>query len=219
MELSPDDLVKVLLAIAVGGAIGIERELRDKAAGFRTLIFICLGSTLFTIFSIKIALFGDTRFDGSGDATRIASNIVAGVGFLGAGVILRDRGRVIGLTTAAMVWLVAALGMGIGAAEYAFVFAVTGLTLLVLVAFPRVESWIDHVREERSYEVVASLSAAKLAALNELFRGSGLRVLHHQQTKHHGRMTCVWKVSGPLAVHERLVGVLMADGEVEALRY
>jgi putative Mg2+ transporter-C (MgtC) family protein len=88
--LLPDDLVKILLGVLVGGVIGVERELRDKAAGLRTLIFICVGATLFTLFSEKLA--------GDNDPTRLAANIVSGVGFLGAGVILRDRGRVIGLT-------------------------------------------------------------------------------------------------------------------------
>ena len=91
MFFAPEDLLKILLAVVVGGAIGIEREFRDKAAGFRTLIFICLGATLFTMFSLNLA--------GDKDPTRIASAIVSGVGFLGAGVILREGGRVIGLTT------------------------------------------------------------------------------------------------------------------------
>jgi len=137
--MTPDDLLKILLAIAVGGAIGLEREYRDKAAGFRTLIFICLGSTLFTLFSVALG-FGD------GDPSRVASNIATGVGFLGAGAIIQDRGRIHGLTTAATIWLVAALGIGIGVGRYALVLAVTGLTLLILCVFPRVEGWIDELR-------------------------------------------------------------------------
>ena len=106
MILSVEDVIKIVLAVSAGGLIGIEREFRDKAAGFRTLIFICAGACLFTILSFRLAA--------NSDSTRIAANIVTGVGFLGAGVILRDGGRVIGLTTAAMVWLTAAIGMGIG---------------------------------------------------------------------------------------------------------
>ena len=95
MILNPEDILKILLAVIAGGLIGIEREFRDKAAGFRTLIFICTGACLFTILSAKLA---------PNDSVRIAANIVTGVGFLGAGVILRDGGKVIGLTTAAMIW-------------------------------------------------------------------------------------------------------------------
>ena len=131
-----EDLLKILLALAVGAAVGFERELHHKSAGLRTLIFICLGSTLFTILSGRLAGSGD-------DFTRIASGIVTGVGFLGAGVILHDGGHIKGLTTAAAIWLVAALGMGIGAGQYALVGAVTVVTLLVLWLFPRVEAWID----------------------------------------------------------------------------
>ena len=133
------DLLKVLLAIAVGGAIGVEREFRDKAAGFRTLIFICLGSTLFTMFALGLGADG-------GDPARIASNLAVGVGFLGAGAILRRGGHVLGLTTAATIWLVAALGVGIGAGRYALVAAVTAIALVVLLLFPPVERWIDRLR-------------------------------------------------------------------------
>ena len=92
MLFQPEDLLKLLLAVLAGGLIGSEREYRDKAAGFRTLIFICVGATLFTILSYSMAT--------AGDPNRIAAGTVTGVGFLGAGVIMRDKGRVIGLTTA-----------------------------------------------------------------------------------------------------------------------
>ena len=102
MIVTADDLVRVGLAILIGGLIGAEREYRDKAAGFRTLIFITLGSTLFTMFS--------ARLGGPEDPVRIAANIVTGIGFLGAGTILRGEHGVTGLTTAAAIWLSAALG-------------------------------------------------------------------------------------------------------------
>jgi putative Mg2+ transporter-C (MgtC) family protein len=100
------DLLKLLFACLAGGLIGVEREFRDKSAGFRTLILICLGATLFTMMS--------PRFAAIGDPGRIAAGIVSGIGFLGAGVILRDRGRIMGLTTAATIWMTAAIGMAIG---------------------------------------------------------------------------------------------------------
>ncbi|MCX6025184.1 MAG: MgtC/SapB family protein, partial [Chloroflexi bacterium] len=106
MTLATEDIVKLLLAIFNGGLIGAEREFRDKAAGFGTLIFICVGATLFTMFSM--------RSRPSGDPSRVAANIVSGIAFLGAGVILREGGRIMGLTTASTIWLAAALGMGLG---------------------------------------------------------------------------------------------------------
>jgi putative Mg2+ transporter-C (MgtC) family protein len=138
--MSPDDLYKILLAVAVGGAIGFERELRHKAAGLRTVIFICLGATLFTIMSLRLAVGEEA------DMTRIAAGIVTGVGFLGAGAILQRGTEVLGLTTAATIWLVAALGMAIGAGEFALSLAVTALTLVVLSLFPAFERWIDRFR-------------------------------------------------------------------------
>jgi putative Mg2+ transporter-C (MgtC) family protein len=101
---------KLVLAILVGGAIGAEREYRSKSAGFRTLTLICLGATIFTIFSQIIG--------GSGNPDRIASNIVTGIGFVGAGVIFKgdvSQSKVNGITTAAMIWVTASLGVAIGA--------------------------------------------------------------------------------------------------------
>ncbi|HVT43745.1 MAG TPA: MgtC/SapB family protein [Thermoanaerobaculia bacterium] len=98
------ELFKLLFAVAVGLMVGLERELRGKPAGLRTMMLIALGSTLFTIFSIEIV--GESI----ADRGRIAAQIVTGVGFLGAGAILHDRRQVTGLTTAASIWLVASLG-------------------------------------------------------------------------------------------------------------
>lgn len=105
-----ENLIKLGMAVLVGGIVGAEREYRDKAAGFRTIILITVGSAMFTIFSMSM----DPGF------TRIAANIVTGIGFLGAGAIVREHGRVGGLTTAATIWLAAALGMGIAGGELVF---------------------------------------------------------------------------------------------------
>src|SRR5262245_32461881 len=106
MQLTETELLKLFISLIVGGVIGAEREYRSKSAGFRTIILITLGSTLFTIFSIQIG--------SATSADRIASNIVTGIGFLGAGVIFREGSRVSGITTATTIWIAAALGMGIG---------------------------------------------------------------------------------------------------------
>ena len=107
MQLPTGIIEKLLLSILVGGAIGVEREYRSKSAGFRTLTLICLGSALFTIFSELIGV--------GNNPDRIASNIATGIGFVGAGVIFKGDFGVNGITTAAMIWVTAALGMGIGA--------------------------------------------------------------------------------------------------------
>src|SRR5262245_10109658 len=124
MSFEWEDLLRIGLAILVGGLIGSEREYRDKAAGFRTIIFICVGAASFTILSAKLAQ--------GHDPTRVAAQIVTGIGFLGAGSILREGDRIVGLTTAATVWLAAAIGMAIGGGHYALAAIVTGAALLVL---------------------------------------------------------------------------------------
>jgi putative Mg2+ transporter-C (MgtC) family protein len=124
-------LPKALLAIVCGGIIGIEREIKSKPAGFRTNILICLGSMLFMWLSEKVAQ--GAVGDRPADPGRIAAQVVAGVGFLGAGTIILARGRVVGLTSAAMIWVVAAVGMSIGAGYGAIALLTTVLILLVLV--------------------------------------------------------------------------------------
>ena len=211
MTINPEDVMKILLAVLAGGLIGIERELRDKAAGFRTLIFISVGACLFTILSAKLAP--------NSDPNRIASNIVTGVGFLGAGVILRDGARVIGLTTAATIWLSAAVGMGIGGGQYLIAGVVVLAALVVLWLLPFVEHRIDNMREERKYEVVCLADADKLAALEHTFRDCGLHIKTHSQVKNAEGMTCSWVASGSPAKHEQLTSILFADPELSEVRF
>jgi putative Mg2+ transporter-C (MgtC) family protein len=130
---------RVALAAALGGLIGAEREFRQKPAGFRTNILIAIGSALFTILSLAIPA------DGSGDPGRIAAQIVTGIGFLCAGAIIRTRGSVHGLTTAATVWVNAALGVAAGSGEYHLAFIGGAITLGVLLIL-----WPLERRLERS---------------------------------------------------------------------
>jgi putative Mg2+ transporter-C (MgtC) family protein len=122
-------LLRLTVAGLLGAAIGVERDLRRRPAGVRTSLFVSLGSALFTMLSVVIA----QRFGDSG-STRIASNIVQGIGFLGAGAILRESGSIVGMTTAATIWVEAAIGMAAGAGLYAVAGYSTGLVLFALVA-------------------------------------------------------------------------------------
>jgi putative Mg2+ transporter-C (MgtC) family protein len=127
-------LAKLLLATVLGGAIGLEREMAGKPAGLRTNILICVGAALFTQLSVDVAQVGYTA-DGRpfGDTGRIAAQIVSGIGFLGAGAILHGEGAVVGLTTAATVWVVAAVGTAVGAGAFIDATGGTALIMLVLV--------------------------------------------------------------------------------------
>jgi putative Mg2+ transporter-C (MgtC) family protein len=129
-----DNLLRLLAAAALGGLIGLERELRDREAGFRTHILVCVGSALFTL--VSAYGFRDFLTSGSGviraDPTRIAAQIVTGIGFLGAGAIIRQGLSVRGLTTAATLWVAAAIGIACGAGYWAGAVIGTALTLLAL---------------------------------------------------------------------------------------
>jgi putative Mg2+ transporter-C (MgtC) family protein len=211
MELVQEDIVKLLLAIAVGGLIGAEREFRDKSAGFRTLIFICLGSTLFTIFSDKFAH--------DGDPARIAAQIVTGVGFLGAGVILRDRGRIVGLTTAAMIWLAAAFGMGIGSGNYAVTLAGTAFTVVVLWTFPTLEGWINHIRTNEYYEIVCQYTPGRYDELLALTKEFQLYVLATKYNRINQDLDVHLVLRGRPVQQAAFMGRLVADPTIKEVRH
>jgi putative Mg2+ transporter-C (MgtC) family protein len=131
-----DLMLRLLLAAGLGAAIGVERELRQKAAGLRTNILIALGSALFTVVSVELAGAGGTP-------DRVAAQIVTGIGFLGAGSILRSGHSVHGMTTAATIWVNAAVGMAAGAGLYGAATVGTIITLVVLVVLPFAEQHLD----------------------------------------------------------------------------
>ncbi|HEU5182238.1 MAG TPA: MgtC/SapB family protein [Candidatus Polarisedimenticolia bacterium] len=131
-------LLKSALAIVCGGIIGVERELKRKSAGFRTNILICLGSCYFMEVSLlAAAVAGEGR---PGDPGRVAAQVVTGIGFLGAGTIIQSRGQIAGLTTAALIWSVASVGLLVGLAHYVLALIATALiflTLTILGVFER----------------------------------------------------------------------------------
>ena len=127
-------LVKLLLAAVLGGLVGFERLIRRKPAGLRTSMFICLGSALFTILSDEIA----QRFNDTG-GSRIVSNLIPGIGFLGAGAIIRERGSVTGLTTAATIFILAGVGMAVGGGLYWMAIFTVVLVLMALVGL----GWLE----------------------------------------------------------------------------
>ncbi len=119
-------LVRLLISLGLGAAIGLEREIRESAAGLRTNTLVCLGATLFTLVSINL-------FSPGVDITRIAAQVVVGIGFIGGGVIFREKNKVLGLSTAATLWVVAAIGLLVGIGDYFTATLTTGIALLVLI--------------------------------------------------------------------------------------
>jgi putative Mg2+ transporter-C (MgtC) family protein len=207
-----ENLIKLGMAVLVGGIVGAEREFRDKAAGFRTIILITVGSVLFTIFSMSMDP-GFTR-------TRIAANIVTGIGFLGAGAIVREHGRVGGLTTAATIWLAAALGMGIGGGELLFVSISTLTVLCVLLIVPRLEIWIDRIRESRSYKIVLSAdNIEKVAMIEKAFQNHQLYVFEHHQSKIGDTIIGTWHTMGSIKHHDQFVADMLKDKDIREFVY
>jgi len=140
--MQPNGIIDIALALVLGATIGLERELSGKPAGLRTNILICLGAAVFTVISKQMAGNADTSI------TRIAAQIVSGVGFLGAGAIIQDRGGVHGLTTAATIWLVASIGMACGAGLRGLAVVATVAGIIVLVGLAKLGQTIDKRRTE-----------------------------------------------------------------------
>src|SRR5438132_11630336 len=157
------------LAVLLGGAIGVERELRGKAAGLRTNILICVGSTLFT--RLSMVLRGP-----KGDMGRIAAQIVTGVGFLGAGTILHGKGSITGLTSAATIWLVAAIGVAVGAGQDYVAAGATLVVIAVLRALGWVEGYVRHHSEVSYLTVEVESDPRRVEEVERLVREAGVEV-------------------------------------------
>lgn len=155
-----EDIIKVLLSLGAGFFLGFEREWKDKAAGFKTISIICLGSTLFTILSYKMGL-GESE-----DATRIASYVVSGIGFLGAGVIFKEGNSVSGLTTASIIWISAAIGMSIGFGQY----ITAGLFLLACFIIITAGSLLNYVIKTVSKNLVMKIDTLDIDAKTEVLQ-------------------------------------------------
>ena len=203
-------LFQLLYVIIVGGLIGAEREYRSKSAGFRTMILICLGSYLFTTFSITIS---------GSDTDRIAANIVTGIGFLGAGVIFRSGDRINGITTAATIWAVAALGMGIADGYYKLVGIASIIILSSLFLLTRLEGVIDYFNQTHNYKIVSAYRPELLYQYEELFRDYKLRFKRIKQTKVGDHVTGTWLVQGPRKSHKRFIEHILHDSSVKEFEF
>ena len=185
-----EELYGILLAILCGGVIGIERELKGKAAGLRTQILICMGATLFT--QLSLAMAGSTP-----DKGRIAAQIVTGVGFLGAGTIMQGKGSITGLTSAATIWLVAAIGTAIGAKEI----YLAGGTTLIAVLVLRVMGWIEHYFSVRSQLSKLSVSVEadprRVEEVEALVRQAGVEITDLQSQLQGDKIVVAVTLRGP----------------------
>ncbi len=135
-------LLRLVLSCVLGGIIGYERQSRRKSAGLRTNVLVCLGSCLIMVMSVELyqAVEGKTN----ADPARLAAQVVSGIGFLGAGAIMKEGLSVTGLTTAACLWVVAGVGLAVGAGFYAGALISTALVFVTLGSLSRLDDWVDH---------------------------------------------------------------------------
>jgi putative Mg2+ transporter-C (MgtC) family protein len=203
-------LQQLAFVILVGGLIGAEREFRSKSAGFRTMILICLGSWIFTTLSITISHTTDDR---------IASNIVTGIGFLGAGVIFKADNRINGITTAATIWATAALGMGIADGAYKLVLASTVLVLAVLWLLTRLERRIDRINQLHTYRIVSEYKEDLLKEYEHLFNDCSLRYKRLKRTKRGDSIIGMWQAQGSEKDHNKFTKLLMHHPSVREFEF
>jgi len=193
----------------VGTIIGAEREYKNKSAGLRTLILICLGSTLFTMISSSLGAEEETG--------RIASNIVTGIGFLGAGAIMREGLTVSGLTTASSIWVTAALGMCVGAGEYYLAIFGTAIVLAVLTLFGFIQPVIERFR--KSIELHITLTGDDEAVLEKEMDKFNLRFEKIRTIKKDGDSVFQYEISGPKDQLSLFLRTLNKNSGVKSFEY
>ena len=204
-------LFRFFLAALWGGIVGAERQYRSKSAGFRTMIMISIGACFFTIMS---NLIGDPS-----NHDRIASNIVTGIGFLGAGVIFRGENRINGITTAATIWAVAAVGMGIGAGYYIVSSCASIMVFLILAVLPILEDYIEQLNVARTYSITIPY-AEKISAYYEgKLKSCRLKFRVIKHVKDEGVLILVWETQGHSKYHAIFIAKMIADNSINKFEY
>ena len=207
--LSSGTAERLLMACAMGGLIGVEREWRRKASGLRTNMLLCLGCAFFTLLSAVLA------GEGNADKGRVAANIVQGIGFLGAGLILHSRNRVLGLTSAATVFVVASIGMACGAGLYLEAALATAITLVSLQAIGVLEFKIGWKRYALIYEVRGVDEKTMLATILSVMDAAGERLQISERDTVGALERIVFYVTAERKRHERLLAQLRASNAAD----
>jgi putative Mg2+ transporter-C (MgtC) family protein len=202
---------KLLIAVLIGGIIGAEREYHNKSAGLRTLMLICLGSALFTMFSMEI-----------GERTspdRIASNIVTGIGFVGAGVIFMGGTGINGVTTAATIWVTAALGVGVGAGHQYIALAGCFALVAILYAFIAIEEWIDRINRLHTYRITCKYRDQVFQQYELLMKQYHLRFKKGTQCREDQVFHATWDAEGSRDNHSKFINHMLNDPDVQRFEY
>ena len=200
-----DLLIKLALAVLLGGIIGFEREVSGKPAGLRTNILICLGATLLMDISIRIGLVDGHRI---GDPGRIAAQVVTGVGFIGAGTIMQGSGVVTGLTSAATIWVVAAIGLALGGGYYVEGLGAALMVTFVLSALGRFEVYVRRLRRRVTATIRTRLGTTQ-EALADALRSYGILIENARIYDHSDDRTFEVKLAGPSRMFDIAEGELL----------
>jgi putative Mg2+ transporter-C (MgtC) family protein len=192
-------ILRLVLAAVLGGAIGLEREFRRKPAGLRTNMFICFGCAMFTVMSDQLAGgFG-------GDHTRVAAQIIPGIGFIGAGSILHARGSVTGLTTAATIFVVASIGMAAGGGLYITAVFATGVILIALALLGKAETRFALKSVVHTYEVAGKSTDTVLEELDSILEAEQLAMRDVHAASFDGASRIVFGVEASRTEHDTLL--------------
>lgn len=207
-----DTITKLIISIVIGVIIGGEREYRNKSAGFRTIILICLGSTIFTMLS-------DHLGDSTG-ASRIAANVVTGIGFLGAGAIMREGLTISGLTTASTIWVAASLGIAVGAGEYLLAFSAMALVFIVLTLFVYLQGvFFKALSKSIELRVVFEASSNKIELIEAQMKLFHLRFTKKKEYRIQNDSFYYFDVVGKEDNLARLATYLNENADVKSFEY
>src|SRR5215469_233696 len=203
---------RLLFAALLGGMIGVQREVKRKDAGVRTNLLICMGSAFFTILSIYLA--GDS----TSNKGQVAANIVQGIGFLGAGLILHNRSRVSGLTSAASVWVVASIGMACGAGLYVAAGIATLIGILALELFGFLEHQISLKGYPLIYEARGTDSTLMMKSILDAMDRTGERLCNVDHDAIGNLQRVIFSLTASRKQHDSLRGRLNAEPAIDVIR-
>lgn len=202
-----EEAAQVSIAFVIGAILGLEREFRSKPAGFRTMILISVGSCLYTILSKEA----------TGGADRIASNIVTGIGFIGAGVIFKEGITVNGLTTAALIWTTAALGMAIGYHNYPLAIVVSIMVVIALFVLEPVQRFINRFHKVKDYKIrTVELGLNFRSELEDFFNSHDLTFRCMKFVKDNNDAVYLYRISSPDRNYDLVNQYLLNHKEVKS---
>jgi putative Mg2+ transporter-C (MgtC) family protein len=210
MDITYTDIIKIAVAFALGALLGLEREYRSKPAGFRTLIMITVGATVFTILSYRMSAVI------SGTPDRIAANIITGIGFIGAGVIFKEGLKVSGMTTASTIWIAAAIGMAVGYGAYYLAGGVTILVLIILMLLAKLEKSFDKLHQVKFYKISFAVDDYSIDELEKNISQMGINFKKNNVLKNNNEIIVFYKIGANQKEYSQLDNYLMQTKAIKS---